>query len=107
LSARAEYIVEMKGISKRFGGVQALKNVDLELRYGEIMGIVGDNGAGKSTLMKILAGAYVADEGKIYVDGREVHIRNPSGCGPVGDRHDLPGPGPVQQSGRCPQHLRW
>jgi D-xylose transport system ATP-binding protein len=77
LSARAEYIVEMKGISKRFGGVQALKNVDLELRYGEIMGIVGDNGAGKSTLMKILAGAYVADEGKIYVDGREVHIRNP------------------------------
>jgi len=72
-----EYVVEMKGICKRFGGVQALRNVDLELRRGEIMGIVGDNGAGKSTLMKILSGAYLADEGEIYVEGRKVRIRNP------------------------------
>lgn len=72
-----QYVVEMKGICKRFGGVHALRSVDLELRRGEIMGIVGDNGAGKSTLMKILSGAYVADEGEIYVDGRKAHIRNP------------------------------
>ena len=72
-----EYIVEMKGICKSFGGVQALRNVDLELRRGEIMGMVGDNGAGKSTLMKILSGAYQADEGEIYIDGQKAHIQNP------------------------------
>jgi len=67
----------MRGIGKRFGGIHALKGVDLELRPGEIMGIVGDNGAGKSTLMKILSGAYLADEGEIYVEGRKVHLHNP------------------------------
>jgi ABC-type sugar transport system ATPase subunit len=72
-----DHIVELKGICKRFGGINALKDVDLELRRGEIMGIVGDNGAGKSTLMKILSGAYVADEGEIWIDGKRVHIRNP------------------------------
>ncbi|MBN1136352.1 MAG: sugar ABC transporter ATP-binding protein [Anaerolineae bacterium] len=72
-----EYVVEMKGICKRFGGIHALRDVDLELRRGEIMGIVGDNGAGKSTLMKILSGAYVADEGEIYIEGQQAHIRNP------------------------------
>jgi len=72
-----EYAVEMKGICKSFGGVRALKRVDLELRRGEIMGIVGDNGAGKSTLMKILSGAYQADEGKITIFGDQVQIHNP------------------------------
>jgi ABC-type sugar transport system ATPase subunit len=77
LNMAEDYIVELKGICKRFGSIDALKDVDLELRRGEIMGIVGDNGAGKSTLMKILSGAYIADEGEIWVDGRRVHIRNP------------------------------
>ena len=72
-----EYIVEMKRVCKSFGGVQALNSVDLELRHGEIMGMVGDNGAGKSTLMKILSGAYQADEGEIYINGQKVHIHNP------------------------------
>jgi len=72
-----EFAVEMRGICKRFGGVHALKDVDLELRHGEIMGIVGDNGAGKSTLMKILSGAYLADEGEIYIFGKKVNIQNP------------------------------
>jgi ribose transport system ATP-binding protein len=72
-----EYIVEMRGICKSFGGVQALRSVDLELRRAEIMGIVGDNGAGKSTLMKILSGAHLADEGEIYIDGQKAHIHNP------------------------------
>lgn len=79
-----EYIVEMKGISKRFGGVQALKSVNLELRRGEIMGIVGDNGAGKSTLMKVLSGAHMADEGEVYIEGRPVHIRNPHDAARLG-----------------------
>jgi ABC-type sugar transport system ATPase subunit len=72
-----EYAVEMKGICKSFGGVQALKFVDLELRQGEIMGIVGDNGAGKSTLMKILSGAYQADKGEIFIFGNHVDIHSP------------------------------
>jgi ABC-type sugar transport system ATPase subunit len=73
----SEYIVEMRGICKRFGGVHALRDVNLELRRGEIMGIVGDNGAGKSTLMKILSGAYQADEGDILIEGQKVHIQTP------------------------------
>jgi len=73
----SEYVVEMKGICKRFGGIHALKDVDLGLRRCEIMGIVGDNGAGKSTLMKVLSGAYQSDEGEILIDGKTVHIRNP------------------------------
>lgn len=73
----ADYLVEMKGISKSFGGVQALSGVDLELRRGEIMGIVGDNGAGKSTLMKVLAGAHLPDEGEIFLHGQRVEIRTP------------------------------
>jgi simple sugar transport system ATP-binding protein len=72
-----DYIVEMKGISKSFGAVQALKKVDLELRRGEILGLVGDNAAGKSTLMKTLAGAYVPDEGEILIEGQVVSINNP------------------------------
>ncbi len=72
-----EYAVEMKGICKNFGGIQALKNVDLELFHGEILGIVGDNGAGKSTLMKILSGAYQADKGEIFIFGKQVDIHNP------------------------------
>jgi ABC-type sugar transport system ATPase subunit len=79
-----EYIVEMKGICKRFGGVHALRGVNLEVRRGEIMGIVGDNGAGKSTLMKILSGAYVADEGEICIDGQQVRIRNPQDAARLG-----------------------
>jgi ABC-type sugar transport system ATPase subunit len=73
----SETIVEMKGITKRFGAVQALDNVDLELRRGEILGLVGDNAAGKSTLMKILAGAYLPDSGEIYVEGKRAHILGP------------------------------
>jgi ABC-type sugar transport system ATPase subunit len=72
-----DYIVEMKGISKRFGAVQALNKVDLELKRGEILGLVGDNAAGKSTLMKILYGAYQADEGEILVEGQEVRLHTP------------------------------
>jgi len=79
-----DYVVELRGVSKRFGGVHALNNVDLELRRGEIMGIVGDNGAGKSTLMKVLSGAYVADEGEIHVEGRKVRIRSPQDAADLG-----------------------
>lgn len=63
------------GISKAFPGVQALRDVNLEIEPGEILAVVGENGAGKSTLMKILAGVYTADVGAIRVEGRPVHLR--------------------------------
>lgn len=70
-------IIEMKEVSKHFGGIQALREVNIDLYEGEILGIVGHNGAGKSTLIKILSGAYTADTGKIYFRGQEVGIRTP------------------------------
>ncbi|MCK4825589.1 sugar ABC transporter ATP-binding protein [bacterium] len=72
-----KYILQMENIYKAFGGLHALTNVSLDLRYGEIVGLVGDNAAGKSTLMKILTGAYYADEGTILFEGEEVFITNP------------------------------
>jgi ABC-type sugar transport system ATPase subunit len=67
----------MKGISKRFGGIQALAGVDFALRAGEVMALAGENGAGKSTLIKVLAGAYPRDSGEILIDGKPVEIHSP------------------------------
>lgn len=72
-----EYIVEMKGISKRFPGVLALNDVKFNLRPGTVHSLMGENGAGKSTLMKILAGVYVLDEGEILLNGKPVSITDP------------------------------
>ena len=70
-------IVEMRNITKRFPGVVALDQVDFQLRPGEVHVLLGENGAGKSTLIKVLSGAYVADEGEIYIDGKQVDIDSP------------------------------
>ena len=64
-------------ISKHFGGVHALWDIDMELYRGEILGLVGDNGAGKSTLLKILTGAYKPNRGQIFFEGKEIVIRDP------------------------------
>jgi ribose transport system ATP-binding protein len=69
-------LLELAGISKSFGGVQALRAVDFALNAGEIHGLVGENGAGKSTLMRIVAGIYAGYEGQMRVDGREIHFRS-------------------------------
>jgi ABC-type sugar transport system ATPase subunit len=69
--------VEMRNVWKSFGAVQALQGVALELHEGEVLGLVGDNAAGKSTLMKILSGAYIPDEGEIFINGQKVRITNP------------------------------
>jgi ribose transport system ATP-binding protein len=68
--------LELVGISKSFGGVHALRNVDFTLRAGQIHGLVGENGAGKSTMMKIIAGVYPDFEGTIRLDGKEVRFRS-------------------------------
>jgi len=67
----------MRNISKRFGGIQALKSAHIAVKPGEIHALVGENGAGKSTLMRILAGVCHADEGEIYIDGKKVNISDP------------------------------
>lgn len=72
-----EYIVQMQGITKRFPGVLALNNVQLNLRPGLVHSLMGENGAGKSTLMKILAGVYTLDEGQILLNGEPVKISSP------------------------------
>jgi ribose transport system ATP-binding protein len=72
-----EYILEMRGVTKRFPGVVALDNAELALRPAEVHCLLGENGAGKSTLMKILAGAQPMDEGEIIVDGEPVTIQSP------------------------------
>ena len=70
-------LLRMTGITKRFPGVVALDEVQLEVRAGEVLVLLGENGAGKSTLMKILGGAYHADAGKIELKGHEVKINSP------------------------------
>lgn len=72
-----EPLVRMEKISKSFGPVRALSQVDLMLHQREIMGLVGDNGAGKSTLMKVLTGVYQTDEGEIYLNGRRMRFNSP------------------------------
>lgn len=72
-----DLLLRVTGVSKHFPGVQALDQVSLEIRKGEVHGLLGENGAGKSTLIKILAGAYQPDSGVIEIEGRQVHIANP------------------------------
>jgi D-xylose transport system ATP-binding protein len=77
-------ILELKGVSKRFGAVQALQKVNFEVKRGEIMALVGDNGAGKSTLIKGIAGIYPFDEGEIYFEGKKVDIHGPRDAADMG-----------------------
>jgi ABC-type sugar transport system ATPase subunit len=68
----SEFALKMEGIYKEFPGVVAVNMVDLEVRHGEVLALIGENGAGKSTMIKILSGAYSCDKGTIYVDGKEM-----------------------------------
>ncbi len=72
----AEPVLEMRGVSKAFGGIRALSDVDFALMPGEIHGLVGENGAGKSTMMKIMAGVHAGFEGEMRVAGQSVHFRS-------------------------------
>ena len=73
----AEYAIEMHGITKTFGSVVANDHVDLNLRQGEILALLGENGSGKTTLMNMLSGIYAPDSGSILVDGQPVSITSP------------------------------
>jgi D-xylose transport system ATP-binding protein len=77
-------LLELRGFSKSFGSVQALTDVDFEVRAGEVMALVGDNGAGKSTLIKCVAGIHAPDSGTALFDGEEVHIHGPKDAARLG-----------------------
>ena len=82
--SKENIIVEMINITKKFGGVCAVDNVNLELHKGEVLAIVGDNAAGKSTLVKILSGAYIKDSGQIIFNKKKVEFRNPNDARKLG-----------------------
>jgi D-xylose transport system ATP-binding protein len=71
-------VLALRGVSKRFGPVQALTDVDFDIHDGEVVALVGDNGAGKSTMVKTIAGIHTADDGQILFEGREVKITHPT-----------------------------
>ncbi|HEX7082799.1 MAG TPA: ATP-binding cassette domain-containing protein [Gaiellaceae bacterium] len=77
-------LLQLSGITKTFGSVEALRSVDFEVRAGEVMALVGDNGAGKSTLVKCIAGTHAADSGRILFEGDEVHIHGPKDAARLG-----------------------
>jgi D-xylose transport system ATP-binding protein len=77
-------LLELRGVSKSFGSVQALTDVDFEVRNGEVMALVGDNGAGKSTLIKTIAGIHGADSGEIVFEGKRAHISGPKDAAHLG-----------------------
>ncbi len=79
-----EPMLSIKGAYKRFGGLTAVNNVDLDVRAGEVVGLVGDNGAGKSTLIKCVSGVYRADEGEIWFRGEKVSFGSPLDARRVG-----------------------
>ena len=77
-------LLELRDITKSFGSVQALSGVDMEVKQGEVMALVGDNGAGKSTLIKCIAGTHALDSGQVLFEGEEVHIHGPKDAARLG-----------------------
>jgi len=77
-------LLQIRDLSKSFGSVQALSEVDFEVEPGEVMALVGDNGAGKSTLVKCIAGTHSADSGQVLFQGSEVHIHSPKDAARLG-----------------------
>ena len=71
------FAIELKGITKTFGSVVANNNIDISVRPGEILALLGENGSGKTTLMNMISGIYKPDKGQIFVDGKEVSIDSP------------------------------
>ena len=74
---KGEVVLSIRGMSKSFGRNRVLDHINLDLKRGTVMGLMGENGAGKSTMMKCLFGTYQKDEGKIYLNGKEISFSGP------------------------------
>ena len=83
-AARAPALLELSGISKRFGAVRALEDVQFDVHPSEVVALVGDNGAGKSTLIKVISGIHKPDDGTIRWQGREVSMSSPNDAAKLG-----------------------
>jgi D-xylose transport system ATP-binding protein len=84
VDANSQYLLSLRGISKSFGPVQALRNVDLDVPVGQVTAIIGDNGAGKSTLIKSISGIWSPSSGQIFWNGKEVQIHTPHDASQLG-----------------------
>ena len=84
ISQNGSPLLDLRNVSKAFGSIQALTDVDFEVRQGEVMALVGDNGAGKSTLIKCVAGINPHDKGEIYFDGKLANIHGPKDAAKLG-----------------------
>ena len=98
-------LLAMRGVVKRFGGVQALRGVDFDLRRGEIHALLGENGAGKSTLMNILSGVIEPDGGDMRIEGAAVRFADPRAAQARRRRDHLPGARPRAEPRRHGQSL--
>ncbi len=94
-------VLELRGVSKRFGAVQALTDVDFEVDAGEVVALVGDNGAGKSTLVKAISGVNLADAGEFLFEGKPASISTPAG------RHRRSASRPSTRTSRCATTSTW
>ena len=83
--AKDDIVLSIRGMSKSFGRNRVLDHINLDVKRGTVMGLMGENGAGKSTMMKCLFGTYQKDEGKIYLNGKEISFSRSEGC--PGKRH--------------------
>ena len=101
----ADDILRVEHISKRYGAVTALVDVNLRLERGEVLGLVGDNGAGKSTLLKIICGFQPPTSGRILLNGEEVHFTSVTQARSARHQHRLPGPRAGPPAHRVPQHV--
>ncbi|MDO4285204.1 MAG: sugar ABC transporter ATP-binding protein [Eubacteriales bacterium] len=84
MSEHEGYILELQGITKIFPGVKALNNVQFQLKRGEVHALMGENGAGKSTFIKVITGVHAAEEGRMFLNGQEVHFKGPRDASAAG-----------------------
>ena len=106
-ASTGELVLSLRGVSKHFGAVSALTDIDLDVHAGEVVALVGDNGAGKSTLVKILAGVHQPSAGTITFRGSKVTLSDPSAALHLGHCHGLPGSGALRKPRCRRQYLPW